>query len=197
MNVAVTGSKERFNELTENTTGINWLYTENLLEHAADGYFLLDGFHESANEIEAPVFVNSVSNTLGLLKANKNIIRINGWHGFLKRKVWELCGNLSAEAMHILTALDKEYVVCKDLPGLLSARPLAMIINEAFYALGDGVSTMQEIDTAMKLGTNYPFGPFEWAQQIGEKHILELLQKLAEQDKRYIPAPELVKKCSL
>ena len=42
-----------------------------------------------------------------------------------------------------------------------------MIINEAFLALQEGVSTKEEINTAMKLGTNYPLGPFEWVEKIG------------------------------
>ncbi len=68
-----------------------------------------------------------------------------------------------------------------------------MIINEAFYALGDDVSTKEEIDVAMKLGTNYPFGPFEWGEKIGLQNIIELLKKLSENDKRYNVAPYLQK----
>jgi 3-hydroxyacyl-CoA dehydrogenase len=44
-----------------------------------------------------------------------------------------------------------------------------MIINEAYFALEDNVSTKAETDIAMKLGTNYPYGPFEWGQLIGLK----------------------------
>jgi 3-hydroxybutyryl-CoA dehydrogenase len=66
-----------------------------------------------------------------------------------------------------------------------------MIINEAFYALSDNVSSKQEIDVAMQLGTNYPFGPFEWADQIGVNNVLKLLDKLTETDRRYTPAPLL------
>jgi 3-hydroxybutyryl-CoA dehydrogenase len=58
--------------------------------------------------------------------------------------------------------------------------------------LGDEVSTKAAIDIAMKLGTNYPYGPFEWAEKIGLKNIFSLLQKLSLQDKRYQPAPALV-----
>ena len=52
-------------------------------------------------------------------------------------------------------------------PGFITARVIAMIINEAFFALQENVSSKEEIDTAMRLGTNYPYGPFEWTKLIG------------------------------
>ena len=67
-----------------------------------------------------------------------------------------------------------------------------MIINEAYFALGEGVSSKEEIDTAMKLGTNYPMGPFEWGINIGLKNVSGLLSALAEINPRYTPA-ELLK----
>jgi 3-hydroxybutyryl-CoA dehydrogenase len=57
--------------------------------------------------------------------------------------------------------------------------------------LGEKVSTKEEIDLAMKLGTNYPWGPFEWAEKIGVENILNLLEKLSQQEERYFPAPAL------
>jgi 3-hydroxybutyryl-CoA dehydrogenase len=58
-----------------------------------------------------------------------------------------------------------------------------MIVNEAFIALKEGVSTKEEIDIAMKLGTNYPYGPFEWAEKIGTERIKNLLSKLSVEKK--------------
>jgi len=66
-----------------------------------------------------------------------------------------------------------------------------MIINEAYYALGEEVSSKAEIDTAMKLGTNYPLGPFEWGAKIGLHNIYRLLKLLSVEDDRYIVAPYL------
>ena len=79
---------------------------------------------------------------------------------------------------------------------MIAARVIAMVVNEAYFALGDGVSTKSSIDTAMKLGTNYPYGPFEWSEKIGLKKIYALLNKLNETDSRYIPAPNLQKEAS-
>ena len=80
-----------------------------------------------------------------------------------------------------------------DLPGFLSARVLAAIINEAYLALEEGVSSKPEIDTAMKLGTNYPFGPFEWCEKIGANRIYLLLNEMAVNNQRYLPSSLLKK----
>lgn len=74
------------------------------------------------------------------------------------------------------------------------ARVLVAIINEAAWAFSDGVADRANIDTALKLGTNYPKGPFEWAEQIGHSATGELLDALNAQvgDSRFA-APEYFK----
>ncbi len=67
-----------------------------------------------------------------------------------------------------------------------------MIINEAFLTKQESVSTENEIDTAMQLGTGYPMGPFAWSHQIGIQRIAALLQKLATEDVRYQPAQSIL-----
>jgi 3-hydroxybutyryl-CoA dehydrogenase len=69
-----------------------------------------------------------------------------------------------------------------DVPGFISARVISKIINEAWISVDEGVSTPGEIDIAMRLGTNYPFGPLEWAEKIGVGKVRSLLERL-EQDK--------------
>ena len=88
----------------------------------------------------------------------------------------------------------KRLLLVEDEPGLVSARVLSMIINEAYFALGENVSTIPEIDLAMKLGTNYSLGPFEWQDRIGIENIYLLLKKLSETSKRYLIAPLLEEK---
>ncbi len=66
-----------------------------------------------------------------------------------------------------------------DEPGFVTPRVISMIINEAYFAFAEGVSTPEEIDTAMKLGTNYPYGPIEWGNRIGLQNVVRLLKKLA------------------
>jgi 3-hydroxybutyryl-CoA dehydrogenase len=74
---------------------------------------------------------------------------------------------------------------------MIAARVISMIINEAYFALGDKISTKEQIDIAMKLGTNYPYGPFEWSEKIGLQKIYALLKKLREKERRYDIAPLL------
>jgi 3-hydroxybutyryl-CoA dehydrogenase len=144
-------------------------------------------------KVNAPLFVSAVNTTLEQLPAN--CIRINSWPGFLLNTTLEICTaeqNKQA-AEKILKGLGWNFLFVPDLVGMIAPRTIAMIINEAYFALSENVSTKQEIDTAMKLGTNYPYGPFEWSEKIGLKKIYNLLIQLAQADKRYLPAPLLKK----
>jgi len=141
-----------------------------------------------------PVIVNSVLNTLE--EINAPFILINAWPGFLKRPIIEASYGgkaLKERTERIFNSLNKKTEWVPDEPGFITARVIAMIINEAWFALEEGISTKEEIDTAMKLGTNYPYGPFEWGNLIGLKNIYALLEKLNNTNSRYRPA-ELMKK---
>ena len=139
----------------------------------------------------APVFVNAVLTTTHALPSN--YIRINAWNGFLQRSVLEVVPPKNQMPFEqILLTLGWNYQIVPDVPGMIAARVISMIINEAYFAWGDEVSTKQDIDTAMKLGTNYSHGPFEWCDIIGIQSIHQLLQLLATEDDRYTPAPALI-----
>ena len=165
----------------------------------ADGYIdlLFDSTKkriELLKNFSSPVIINSVMDTLE--EINAPFIRINAWPGFLKRPVVEASHNsktLKEKAEGIFSLLNKKTEWVPDGPGFITARIIAMIINEAWFALEEGISTKEEIDTAMKLGTNYPYGPFEWGNRIGLKNIYALLDKLNKTNDRYRPA-ELMKK---
>ena len=68
--------------------------------------------------------------------------------------------------------------VLDDVPGLVVARTLAVIANEAWCTALHGVAAPDDIDVAMRLGTNYPAGPFEWSAKWGHATVLELLDEL-------------------
>lgn len=140
------------------------------------------------------IIVNSVVDTLKEIDAP--FIRINAWPGFLKRQIVEACyidETIKKKAERIFNCLNKKIEWVPDKPGLITARVISMIINEAWFALQEGISTKEEIDIAMKLGTNYPYGPFEWGNKIGSKKIYELLTKLSQESSRYKPV-ELLEK---
>lgn len=86
-----------------------------------------------------------------------------------------------------------ESVVVADGPGLVRARIICCMINEAASALMEGIASAKDIDKAMKLGTNYPYGPLEWADMIGLDTVLGVMTGLYKEwgDDRYRPTPLL------
>ena len=136
-----------------------------------------------------PVFINAVS--WSTKKIGADFIRINAWPGLLQRPITEIAlpaGMSEAFIQPFFDSLQWKYILAPDIAGMITARVLAAIINEAYYTLGAQVSTREEIDIAMKLGTSYPYGPFEWSAKIGLGRIYELLTELSSVDKRYTPA---------
>jgi len=174
------------------------LFSENLSlwsNHIADVFMDLC-FENSPARIEMlvkllpkPVFVHSVTDTLD--RIHPNLIRMNGWPGFLTGNCLEASAN---EEMKIKAGqiMGDELVFVKDEPGFVSARIVAMIINEAYFTWEAGTSSKKEIDIAMKLGTGYPYGPFEWGEKIGLVRIAELLKRLSIDDPVYELAGSLV-----
>lgn len=139
------------------------------------------------------IFVNLVAETC--IHLPDNFIRINGWPGFWQRNIAECAAKNSSKkalAEETLSAFGKTIEWTSDIPGFISARIVSAMINEAYFALGEGISSKEEIDLAMKTGTNYPYGPFEWSKLIGLTNILALLNKMAETDNSYLPSPLLI-----
>jgi len=96
-------------------------------------------------------------------------------------------------AVEVGKRMGKEVVVIKESPGFVTSRINAMIGNEAFYMLQEGVASPQDIDKALKLGLNHPMGPFEMVDLVGldtRLHILEYLHKTLGE--KFRPAPLMV-----
>ncbi|MEO8209200.1 MAG: 3-hydroxyacyl-CoA dehydrogenase family protein [bacterium] len=91
------------------------------------------------------------------------------------------------KAKRLFENLNKKVYEVKDRPGMISMRIISMIINEAYLVLQEGTSNEDDIDTAMKLGTNYPYGPIEWSKKIGAELIYNILKSMLDQygDDRY------------
>jgi len=90
--------------------------------------------------------------------------------------------------------LGKECVIVKEGPAFVVNRVLCTMINEAFFTLGDGLATPEDIDKAMMLGCNHPIGPLALADLIGNDTLLHIIEGLNEElGDKYRPAPLLKK----
>ncbi|MFJ3905245.1 3-hydroxyacyl-CoA dehydrogenase [Streptomyces sp. NPDC090025] len=101
-----------------------------------------------------------------------------------------------AEAVGLFQALGKRVSVIDDVPGMIVARTVAMLADLAADAVDRGVATAEDVDTAMRLGVNYPLGPLEWAGRIGHARVRDLLKNLDERHPggRYAPSLALARR---
>jgi 3-hydroxybutyryl-CoA dehydrogenase len=98
-----------------------------------------------------------------------------------------------AAAVEVGKRMKKEVVVIKEAPGFITSRINAMIGNEAFYMLQEGIASAADIDKALKLGLNHPMGPFELVDLVGLDTRLNILEYLHKSlGEKYRPAPLLV-----
>jgi 3-hydroxybutyryl-CoA dehydrogenase len=95
----------------------------------------------------------------------------------------------------LIATLDRESAVVSDGAGLVGPRIVSLIINEAAYALMEGVASAQDIDAGVRLGANYPRGPLEWADAIGIDLVYAIIKAMQDEfgEDRYRPAPLLRK----
>ena len=200
MKLHILGNKEIVKEIMENFPQIEWITTEHLEEAIADATSdIIINLHDDAiaadyRNTNKTVLVNAVSEKLSDYHHGENIVRINGWNGFLTRKIWELSGSNNEALDALASTCGLTFKWLPDEPGFTSPRVISMIINEAFFALEQSVSTQPDIDIALKLGTNYPMGPFEWAEKFGLQRVNELLEKLTLQSDIYKPSALLFEK---
>jgi 3-hydroxybutyryl-CoA dehydrogenase len=148
------------------------------------------------------IFVNAVKLSLSEAmyatgsKIKCMLFGINALPTFLSQSKWELSLYRRFEMPELeklMKAFGIDFVPVEDRVGLVKARIIFMIINEACYTLQEGTASIEDIDMAMKLGTNYPFGPFEWCDRIGITSVFETLAAIYEdtKDDRYKICPLL------
>ena len=173
-----------------------------LLKYPSADAFIIFSFQNTDEELRVLrqlnglVVVDSVINCLS--EIDDSFVRINGWPGFMNSIVEASTLNeeMKTKAEAVLTQFNKSVEWLPDDPGFVTSRVISMIINEAYFALEEEVSTKENIDLAMKLGTAYPYGPLEWGQKIGLKKVAALLNRLSEENERYAPSGLLVKEAA-
>lgn len=130
--------------------------------------------------------------------------RICGFGTFVpvtERRLIELAPGLQTseatvrQAENVFRSIGKNTAVVEDEVGLVFPRVLSLIINEAVFTVMEGTATPEDIDIAMKKGTNYPYGPLEWADRIGLDEVYAVIRGLHRDlgEERYRPAPLLRK----
>lgn len=131
-----------------------------------------------------PVMVSAVKHTLHTLLSwlgrtpECQLMGINGLPGFVQRTSWEVSRYDVNQALP--TGLPMALEPVADQVGLVAARVLFRIINEAYYMVQEGSAAPDAIDQAMCLGVNYPQGPIAWAQAIGIRHVVEVLEGMRQ-----------------
>ncbi len=105
----------------------------------------------------------------------------------------ESCDESVKRAYEFCTEIGKTPIVVKESPGFVVNRLLCPMLNEAAYLLADGVASVQDIDTAMRLGANHPMGPLSLADLIGIDVLYAIMKTLHEDlgDDKYKPCPLL------
>ncbi len=126
------------------------------------------------------------------------VFGINALPTFLNRKKLEMSMLDRADHMILeatMKTLGLDYELIEDQVGMVTPRVVCMIINEAAFVLGEGTAEVEAIDQAMKLGTNYPMGPFEWCDKIGVHEVVGVLEALQARtgDGKYKIAPALLR----
>ena len=157
-------------------------------------------------EAAAPAHAVLASNTSALSITEMSAVlsnpaRMGGMHFFNpvhRMKLVEVVKALdtSAETIAVMEAVSvkmgKETVLVKESPGFITTRINAMIGNEAFYMLQDGVASARDIDKGLKLGLNHPMGPFELVDLVGLDTRLSILQYLHRMlGEKFRPCPLL------
>jgi 3-hydroxybutyryl-CoA dehydrogenase len=190
-------------------------YAASVEEAARDADLVIEAVpEEMESKIEIFTLLDKICRPQTILASNTSSLSITeiasvtyrakqclGMHFFNpvhKMKLLEIVRALETDAAVVAAAVDvgrrmnKEVVVIRESPGFITSRINAMIGNEAFYMLQEGIASAEDIDKALKLGLNHPMGPFELVDMVGldtRLHILEYLHRSLGE--KYRPAPLL------
>jgi 3-hydroxybutyryl-CoA dehydrogenase len=149
----------------------------------------------------APQAVCCAAGSLGALDPGGSAVGFHALPPLSQSRLVELTRGLDSAdsaaraAEQFFTSLGKVVVWVADAPGLVLGRIICQVVNEAAFALGEGVGSAEDIDAGMVHGLNYPRGILEWADAIGLEQVLSVLEALfaERREERYRPAPALTR----
>jgi 3-hydroxybutyryl-CoA dehydrogenase len=169
------------------------------MESKIEIFTLLDKICRPATVLASNTSSLSITEIASVTYRAKKCVGMHFFNPVHKMKLLEVVRALEtddetiAAAANVGRRMGKEVVVIKESPGFITSRINAMIGNEAFYMLQEGIASASDIDKALKLGLNHPMGPFELVDLVGldtRLHILEYLHKTLGE--KYRPSPLLV-----
>src|SRR5947208_12140297 len=169
------------------------------LESKIEIFTLLDKICRPTTVLASNTSSLSLTEIASVTYRPRKIVGMHFFNPVHKMKLLEIVRALETDDDTLDTAVNVgnrkgiEVVVIRESPGFVTSRINAMIGNEAFYMLQEGIASAEDIDKALKLGLNHPMGPFELVDLVGldtRLHILEYLHKSLGE--KFRPAPLLV-----
>ncbi len=201
--VVLAGDGNLADELADSAEAAGWEVAD---PHAAEGgpvpELILDlsgGIPQDAPLQGGPQAICCDAGSLGALDPGGGAVGFHALSPFAETGLVELTRGpdsspTAAEATErFFTTLGKRVAWVADAPGLVLGRIVCQVINEAAFALGEGIGSAEDIDAGMVHGLNYPRGILRWADAIGLDHVLGVLDALSEErrEERFRPAPAL------
>jgi 3-hydroxybutyryl-CoA dehydrogenase len=169
------------------------------MESKIEIFTLLDKICRPTTMLASNTSSLSVTEIASVTYRAKKCVGMHFFNPVHKMKLLEVVRALETDDETLATAVEvgkrmgKEVVVIKESPGFITSRINAMIGNEAFYMLQEGIASAADIDKALKLGLNHPMGPFELVDLVGLDTRLSILEYLHKSlGDKYRPAPLLV-----
>jgi 3-hydroxybutyryl-CoA dehydrogenase len=169
------------------------------MESKIEIFTMLDKICRPATILASNTSSLSITEIASVTYRAKKCIGMHFFNPVHKMKLLEIVRALETDdetltaVVEVGKRMGKEVVVIRESPGFITSRINAMIGNEAFYMLQEGVASAEDIDKALKLGLNHPMGPFELVDLVGldtRLHILEYLHKSLGE--KFRPCPLLV-----
>ena len=169
------------------------------MESKIEIFTLLDKICRPATILASNTSSLSITEIASVTYRAKKCLGMHFFNPVHKMKLLEVVRALETDDDTLATAVEvgkrmgKEVVVIKEAPGFITSRINAMIGNEAFYMLQEGIASAADIDKALKLGLNHPMGPFELVDLVGLDTRLSILEYLHKSlGEKFRPAPLLV-----
>jgi len=185
-------------EFTETLTGDTDIIIDSTnfpKEKKIENIKFIDEHHSASVAVFTSSLCLPASKLCQYSKYPKRLIGIGLYDTFSNAKMIEIAptkitdADVLKNAESFFNSIGLKYSIVPDKAGLVFPRTLAMIINEAAQVYSEQIASKEDIDTAMRLGTNYPYGPLEWTERLGVDLVYNILSTMQSEfgEDRYKP----------